>query len=59
MFGSKNEKKVYPCKPQFFFIKVWFKRVYFSWTCFPDVVVGNYLQEEDAEVLRPLFTVSA
>ena len=26
---------VYPCKPQFFYIKVGFKGVYIAWTCFP------------------------
>ena len=29
-------KKVYPCKPQFFHIKVGFKGVFIAWTCFPD-----------------------
>ena len=37
MFWIKNKKKyVYPCKPRFFNIKVGFKGVYFSGTCFPD-----------------------
>ena len=35
-FGSKVRKKVYPCKPQFWYIKVGYEGVYFSWTCFPD-----------------------
>ena len=37
MFSSKNKKKyVYPCIPQFCYIKVGFKGVYMSRTCFPD-----------------------
>ena len=35
MFWSKNKKK-YPCIPQFFYIKVGFKGVYITRTCFPD-----------------------
>ena len=30
---------VYPCKPQFCYIKVGFKGVNITWTCFPDVSV--------------------
>ena len=38
MFWSKNKKNRYtPAYPQFFCIKVGFKRVYISRTCFPDV----------------------
>ena len=38
MFWSKNKKIRYtPANPIFFYIKVGFKGVYFSWTCFPDV----------------------
>ena len=36
MFWSNNKTKVYPCIPQFYYIKVGFKGVYYSWTCFPD-----------------------
>ena len=37
MFWSKNtKKKVYPCIPQFYCIKVGFKGVYITRTCFPD-----------------------
>ena len=35
MFWSKN-KKVYPCIPQFYYIKVGFKGVFITRTCFPD-----------------------
>ena len=37
MFWSKNKKKVYPCKPQFYYIKVGCKGVLVTRTCFRDV----------------------
>ena len=37
MFWSKNKKKVYPCKPQFYYIKVGCKGVFVTRTCFRDV----------------------
>ena len=37
MFWSKNKKIGIPRIPQFFYIKVGFKGVYISRTCFPDV----------------------
>ena len=37
MFWSKNKKKiVYPCNPQFYYIKVGCKGVFVTRTCFPD-----------------------
>ena len=36
MFWSKNKKKVYPCKPQFYYIKVGCKGVFVTRTCFRD-----------------------
>ena len=37
MFLSCNkENNVYPCKPQFYYIKVGFKGVKIIWACFPD-----------------------
>ena len=38
MFWSKNKKNRYndPCIPQFYYIKVGFKGVYITRTCFPD-----------------------
>ena len=36
MFWSKNKKKIYPCKPQFYYIKVGCKGVFFTQTCFRD-----------------------
>ena len=39
MFWSKNKKKnVYPCKPQFYYIKVGCKGVFVTQTCFHDVM---------------------
>ena len=38
MFWGKNKKSRYtPALPQFYYVKVGFKGVYFSWTCFPNV----------------------
>ena len=37
MFLSKNKKNnVYPCKPQFYYIKMGFKGVKIIWACFRD-----------------------
>ena len=36
MFWGKNKKKVYPCKPQFYYIKVGCKGVFVTRTCFRD-----------------------
>ena len=36
-FKAKIRKKVYPCKPQFCYIKVGCKGVIITWTCYPDV----------------------
>ena len=33
-FRTKIRKNVYPCKPQFYYIKVWCKRVYITRACF-------------------------
>ena len=38
MFWSKNKKKEYPCKPQFYYIKVGCKGVFVTRTCFRDVL---------------------
>ena len=35
-FRAKIRKNVYPCKPQFYFIKVGCKGVYITRTCYPD-----------------------
>ena len=38
MFLSRNKKNnVYPCKPQFYYIKRGFKGVKIIWVCFRDV----------------------
>ena len=43
MFWSKNKKKVYPFKPQFYYIKVGCKGVFVTRTCFRDVRVILFL----------------
>ena len=40
-YGAKIRKKVYPCMPQFYYIKVGYKGVYFSPACFPDAWKGT------------------
>ena len=35
-FGAKIRKKVYPCKPQFYYIKVGCKGAFSTRTCFRD-----------------------
>ena len=37
---NKKKNRYSPAKPQFFLIKVGFKGVYISWTCFPDVTAA-------------------
>ena len=39
-FGAKIRKIGNPCIPQFYYIKVGFKGVYFTRICFPDVSSG-------------------
>ena len=36
-FGAKIRKIDYPCIPQFYYIKVGYKVVYITRTCYPDV----------------------
>ena len=36
VFDQKYEKYVYPCVPQFYFIKLELKELYISWICFLD-----------------------
>ena len=44
MFWSKNNKKnVYPCKPQFYCIKVGCKGVFITRTCFRDEISEDFL----------------
>ena len=38
MFSSKIKKHVYPCKPQFYYIKVGCKGLYNTRTCLHDVM---------------------
>ena len=44
MFWNKNKKNVYPCKPQFYYIKVGCKGVFVTRTCFRDEEVFLYLK---------------
>ena len=42
MFLSRNKKNnVYPCKPQFYYMKVGFKGVKIIWACFRDDITKN------------------
>ena len=44
MFLSRNKKNnVYPCKPQFYYIKVGFKEVKIIEACFRDTIYSNCL----------------
>ena len=44
MFWSKHKKKIYPCKPQFYYIKVGCKGLFVTRTCFLDEHdILNYL----------------
>ena len=45
-FGAKIRKIGIPLQTQSFYIKVGFKGVYFSQTCFPDVREGETKREE-------------
>ena len=47
-FGFRIRKIVYPCKPQFYYIKLGF----YSWICFPDVtyISGNgYIEDKELD----------
>ena len=59
MFWSKNNKNVYPCKPQFYYIKVECKGVFITRTCFRDVYDGSntYNKKTFRVDLRHSFTV--
>ena len=35
-FRAKIRKYVYPCKPQFYYIKEGCKAVHITWACYPD-----------------------
>ena len=42
MFLSRNKKNnLYPCKPQFYYIKVGFKRIVYDEKKFANVVTGD------------------
>ena len=55
-FGAKIRKNVYPCKPQFYYIKVWCKGVFVTRTCFRDaehmfLSRGGSSQEKDTIII--------
>ena len=55
MFLSKNKKNnVYPCKPQFYYIKVGFKGVKIISVCFHDGR-GNLLYEMSIQLNHLVF----
>ena len=35
-FRAKIRKNEYPCKPYFYYIKVGYKGVLITWSCYPD-----------------------
>ena len=39
--------RLYPCKPQFFYIRVGFKAVFFARTCYPDAQFTLILEDDD------------
>ena len=41
-FRAKIRKNVYPCKPQFYYIKVGCKGVFVTRTCFRDVYLDSH-----------------
>ena len=54
---AKIIKNEYPCKPQLYYIKVGFKGVYITRTCYPDVdVVIVFSQNLFDEDVFPLYT---
>ena len=64
-FGAKIRKKKYPCIPQFCDIKVGFKGVNITRTCFPIVMIvikfgkkpqGNVAKKKLNVILRFVFT---
>ena len=45
MFLSRNKKiNVYPCKPQFYYVKVGFKEVKIIQACFCEVALADICQ---------------
>ena len=53
MFRSKNKKKRYPGKPQFYYIKVGYQGIFVAWTCFADV---DQNWKKKVFPLNPIFT---
>ena len=49
---KKKEKQVYSCIPQFYYIKVGFKGVYFTRTCFHDDITFLILKSKNSEAVQ-------
>ena len=43
VFEQNKKNNVYPCKPQFYYIKVGFKEVKIIQACFRDLVLAGYV----------------
>ena len=55
MFWSKNKKNRYTlCIPQVYYMKVGFKGVYITRTCFPDVCSGQFVNCLSVQICRHL-----
>ena len=51
MLWSKNKKKyIYPCIPQFCYIKMGFKGVFIARTCFPDAYLVYNMSDPDSYI---------
>ena len=48
-FRAKIRKNIYPCKPQFYYIKVEFKGVTFTRVCYLDGLLGQKSNKRSAD----------
>ena len=56
MFLSRNKKNnVYPCKAQFYYLKVGFKEVKIMYVCFRDEKYGLYKDDKSWEVSKYMY----
>ena len=62
MFYNEDKKKydIYPCKPQFYYIKGWIKEVKIIRTCFRDAAYWNTVPSFPRKQILPIqaFTLS-
>ena len=56
MFLSRDKNNVYPCKPQFYYIKVGFKGVNIIQACFRDGVANSVVPDQmwHSALLKPI-----